>query len=103
MGITRFRITAANLLPRIHEAAKSSSNVEFIPPPNKRSMAGMMQFKQALRCLQEGSIVGRPKVNDHGDWEFQMERFAANQWTVIDVAASVSGARVTRLYVLMEK
>jgi hypothetical protein len=66
-------------------------------------MGGMMQFKQALKCLQEGQIVGKPRLNKHGDWEFQMERYAANQWTTFNVVAAVDGARVTKIYVLMEK
>ncbi len=103
MTVSHIRITAGTLLPRIHEAAKSSSNVEFIPQPMKRSMAGMVNYLQALKCVQEGRIVGRPKLNEHGDWEFQMERYAANNMTTINVVASVDGARVTKIYVLTER
>ena len=38
----------------------------------------MMTFKQALACLQHGSIVGKPVLNEHGHFEFTMERYAAN-------------------------
>lgn len=103
MAISKIRITAGLLLPRVRAAAKSSSNVEFVPPPAKQSMAGMMTYLQALKCLQEGEIVGKPKLNEHGDWTFQMERFAANQWTQINVVAVVENTRVVKLYVLLEK
>lgn len=100
VATTSFRITADLLLPRVRDAAGNSSNVVFIPPPNKRSMAGMMLFKQALSCLRGGTIVGKPIKNTNGDFEFHMERFAANHWVRFKVIASVSGARVTKVYVL---
>lgn len=100
MAITKLRVTADKLLPRVRDAAETSSNVVFIPPPNKRSMAGMMLFQQVLSCLREGAIVGKPVKNAHGDFEFHMERYAANQWVRYKVIASVSGARVTKIYVL---
>lgn len=100
--VSKLRITAGLLQPRVKATAKSSSNVEFIPPPNKKGMAGMVTYLQALKCLQEGQIVGKPRKNQHGDWEFQMERYAANQLARFNVVASVDGARVTRLYVLLE-
>ena len=102
MAISKLRITAGQLLPRVRAAAKSSSNVEFIPPPIKKSMAGMMTYLQALKCLQEGEIVGSPVLNEHGHWEFQMKRCAVTQWLVIDVVAVVNSTRVTKLFVLLE-
>jgi hypothetical protein len=63
-------------------------------------MAGMMQYRQVLLCLQEGVIVGKPKLADNGFWEFRMERYAANQPFSLKVAASVDGARVVKLYAI---
>lgn len=103
MAVSKLRVTAGQLLPRLRTAAKSSSNVEFIPPPAKRSMAGMMTYLQALKCLQEGEIIGKPKLNEHGHWEVRMRRFAANQWTEFDVVAVVESTRVIKIYVLLEK
>lgn len=103
MTTSKFRITANQLLPRVHSAAQSSSNVVFVPPPQKRSMAGMMLFHQVMSCLREGLIVGKPKLTEEGLWEFRMERFAANQWFALKVAASVNGARVVKLYAILSE
>ena len=103
MSVTNLRITAAQLLPRVHAAAANSSNVVFIPPPEKRSMAGMMQFRQVMLCLQEGTIVGKPKLTEHGFWEFRMERYAANQLFSLKVAAEVKGALVVKLYAIQSE
>ena len=103
MSVSKLRITAGLLQPRVHTAAKDSENVVFIPPTQKRSMAGMMRFQQALACLRKGSIVGKPKLTDEGLWEFQMERYAANRWFTIKVAAEVNGAHVVKLYAIFEE
>ena len=92
MTVSKLRISASKLLPRVRETAKSSSNVVFIPPLEKRSMAGMMTFHQALICLQEGVIVGKPRQNDNGDWELFMERYAAHTSFILKVIAICDGA-----------
>lgn len=99
MKTTKLRISASKLLPRIREAAKSSSNVVFIPPLNKKSMAGMMTYRQALACLQSGVIVGKPMLDDHGHWEVWMERYAANLRFRTRVVAVCDGPRVAQLIV----
>lgn len=101
MTVSRFRITAAMLQPRVREAAGMSANVVFVPPPDKRSMAGMMLFRSVLLCLQEGNIVGKPTKDEYGNWVFRMERYAANHLFQLKVAAEVDGARVVKLYAIL--
>lgn len=103
MTVSKLRITAGLLEPRVHSAAKSSSNVVFVPPPRKRSMAGMMLFHQVMCCLREGKIVGKPKLTEEGFWEFRMERYAANRLFSLKVAATVKGARVETLYAILSE
>lgn len=66
-------------------------------------MAGMMLFHQALSCLREGEIVGKPVLTDAGLWEFRMERYAANRIYSLKVAASVNGARVEKVYAILSE
>lgn len=66
-------------------------------------MAGVMLFLQAIACLREGKIVGKPVLTEHGLWEFRMRRYAAHQWFSIKVAAAVDGAHVTKLYVILSE
>ena len=102
MTVTKLRVTASRVLAAVREAAKSSSNVVFIPPPEKKSMAGMMTFLQAMKCLQSGSLVGKPKLNEHGDWELSMERYAANYLFKIRAIAICDSVRVSQIIVLLE-
>lgn len=99
MTVTKLRVSRRQLLARIREAAKSSSNVIFVPPLEKRSIAGMMTFHQAFSCLQEGTVVGNPVLNDRGDWELMMERYAANFLFKLKVIAMCDGAHISKLVV----
>ena len=103
MSITPLRVSSKKLLAAIREAARSSSNVVFIPPLEKRAMAGMMTFHQALKCLQEGIMVGKPHLNDKNDWELSMERFAADSSFRIRVVAMCEGATVSKLVVHLQE
>jgi len=93
------RVTANKLLLRIQEAANSTSNVVFVPDLNRRSLAGMMTFHQAMSCLREGKIVGKPSMNEHNHWELRMERYAANRTYSLKVIVECDGARVKKLIV----
>ncbi|MFA5683475.1 MAG: hypothetical protein WC995_02800 [Lysobacteraceae bacterium] len=99
MNITRMRVTEKSLLRCIRDAAKSSANVVFLPELNKRSMAGMMTFQQAMSCLRAGDIVGKPVLNEHGHWALQMQRLAANHLFTLRVIAECEGPHVKRIIV----
>lgn len=101
--VVPLRITATKLQARVREAASQSSNVRFVPDIGTDSYGELLTFRQALMCLQKGKIVGKPTMNEHGDWMFRMERFSANQTVTFLVAATCVGARVERLTVLRDK
>ena len=97
MSISKIRISSDKLLTYIRAAARSSENIVFIPPPNKKSMAGMMSFRRGLVCLQKGEIVGKPKRNEHGDWELRLSRPAANASDELRVIVECEGATIVRI------
>lgn len=99
MNVIKMRVTERSLLRCIREAASSSENVVFIPELNKRSMSGMMTYQQAMACLRSGNIRGRPSLNEHGHWELQMQRFAANHLFTLRVIAECEGPHVKRVIV----
>lgn len=101
-NITPIRITARALLPRVRDAAKLTSNIVFLPPLEMRSMAGAMTFRQVLNCLRSGQIVGKPILDEHGAWQFTMERNSAGYSLPVQVVAECSGVAITRLIVLWE-
>jgi hypothetical protein len=70
----------------------------FVPPLDKRSIAGMMTYQQALACLREGTIVGKPSLNEHGHWELELQRYAANRLFSLRVAAEHKGGKVTKIF-----
>lgn len=100
VAVIKLRVTEKKLLAAVKAAASSSSNIVFLPPLEKRSMAGAMNFHQAIKCLRDGSIVGKPVLNEHGEWELTMERYAANQLLQIKIIAICDGASICQLIVL---
>jgi hypothetical protein len=100
--VTKFRISEKSLLKHIQQTANNTSKIVFIPPIEKSSMAGMMTFQQAVSCLRHGVIVGKPKKNMFGDWELQMERYAANFLFRTKVVVECDGALVHRLIIILK-
>lgn len=98
MSVSKIRLTARTLIPAMQKAAMNSSNVAFIPPLEKRSMAGMMTFMQALMCLQKGKPVGKPMCNEYGDWELTMRRFSANHDFELKVLVKCNGISIEKIY-----
>jgi hypothetical protein len=64
-------------------------------------MAGMMTFQQAMSCLRSGIIVGTPRLNQHGHWEFHMQRYAANHLFRLRVIAECEGVRVSTVHAFL--
>ena len=102
MSVTKIRISSAKLLSHIRAAAKSSENIIFIPPPDRKSMAGMMSFRRGMVCLQKGEIVGKPTRNAHGDWELKLSRPAAGKHDELRVIVECEGARILRIIAFFE-
>lgn len=62
-------------------------------------MAGMMRLQQQLKCLREGSVVGKIARDQPGAFVFTMERYAAHTLCQIKVRAICEKARVVQLIV----
>ena len=102
MNVAELRVTKNSLQRCINDAARSSSNVVFVPPLEKNSMGQMMTYQQAMMCLRDGKIVGNPVQNEHGHWEADMQRYAANHLFSLRVVAECNGPRVVRIYAFPE-
>jgi hypothetical protein len=66
-------------------------------------MAGAMTWHQVMKTLREGTIVGTPSQDEHGNWLFRMERFAASTNQTVEGVAVVNGAIVEKVIVFTEK
>lgn len=102
MNVSPLRLTQARLLPAIREAAEISSKLVFLPALEKNSIAGMMTFHQAQRCLQKGSISGKPVLNEYGDWELTMRRYVAASVFEMQIVVICEGATVSYIGIFSE-
>jgi len=97
--VVAIRLSAARLQKHVRVAARDSSRVVFREPPDRRNLAGELTYRQVLRCLQEGQLIGKP-IMDNAFWQFQMRRHAAGLTVTVEAAALAAGARVEQIIVL---
>ena len=103
MTVHALRVSARLVVKRVRKiATRDAGQIIIIPPPHRRSMAGMMNFRQVIVCLEKGTVDSTPIRNQHGDWEFTMRRHAGRLWTVVRVAVTCEGARVSRVHAIVE-
>jgi hypothetical protein len=76
MTVLPFPIPEDHALDMIREAAKSQ-NVIFPRPDDEGPWYRLVTRRQVMLCLKEGDLAGPPKVNDHGDLEYEMVHFSA--------------------------
>lgn len=98
--VVGIRLSAARLQKCVRAAANDSARVVFLEPPDRRNLAGELTYRQVLKCLQDGQLVGRPVLDEHAHWRFQMWRHAVGLTVFVDAAAKVSGARIEQIVVL---
>lgn len=98
--VVGIRLTAGRLQKYVRAAARDPSRVYFKEPSDRRNLAGELTYRQVLKCLQEGRIIGKPVMDEHSSWRFGMLRHGAGLTVVVDVAALAASARIERLIVL---
>ena len=81
--VVGIRLSAARLQKYVRAAAHDS-----------------LTYRQVLKCLQDGELVGQATLDEHSFWRFQMRRHAAGLIVTIDVAAQADGARIDQVFVL---
>lgn len=97
--VVAIRLSAAQLQRHVRVAARDSSRVVFREQPDRRNLAGELTYRQVLKCLQEGQVIGKPSMeNDY--WQFQMQRHSAGLTVTVEAAALAAGARVEQIIVL---
>lgn len=98
--VVGIRLSARRLQGHVHVAARDSSRVVFREPLDRQNLAGELTYRQVLKCLQDGQMVGPPDLDEHAHWRFRMCRHAAGLTVCVEAAAHVAGARIEQIVVL---
>ena len=80
--------TADQLASRVHSLALADSlNVRMNAPHFKqRMMERGINIRLVLEVLRSGRAVGRPELDEFGDWRIRMRRKVAGQRVTVVVA-----------------
>lgn len=77
----------ADLVAKIHELAKDSSNLHMHHPHFQgRLVSRKISMRQVLDVLRNGSAVGPPRLDDWGDWRVKLRRKTAGRRVQVVVA-----------------
>ncbi|PMS36290.1 uncharacterized protein DUF4258 [Trinickia symbiotica] len=64
-----FKLNDANLRRLIHEVARDTARVFFVPHAKKRMRERKITPTQVYDCLRNGQVSERAHVNLHGSWQ----------------------------------
>lgn len=103
MPVKPFPMSADHALTIIRETAKDSSRVG-IPADlgysrPRQDWEHIVTHRQIQRCLEDGELLGRPELDEHGNWKCQMQRFGTGAVIRITVVAVHDEDRNWRLFV----
>jgi hypothetical protein len=75
-----FKLTRKKAAKVISKIAKDTRKITWVDGCSKGEWEKRVSYRQAVRCLESGDLIGNPKFNEAtGCWECEMYRFAAGQ------------------------
>jgi hypothetical protein len=66
-------------LAKVRELALDSGKIVVLPHGLKRQQSRTISFRQIQLCCQRGSITEGPFLNQHGEWQLNLYRYAAGE------------------------
>jgi hypothetical protein len=72
--------------------------VEIVATLSEGAWRSVTDHLQVVRCLEDGAVVSRPTVDEHGNVVCMMQRYGAGQLVEITVVI-LTGASKSRLVV----
>ncbi len=72
-------LSKAKALQVIRDIAEDTGRIFIVPHGTKRQRQRGITRRQIELCLQKGSIVEGPFLNEHGNWQVTMHRYAAGE------------------------
>ena len=80
------RLSAALALKIVRLIAADTDNIVVIPYGRRRAQQRNITRRQIELCVQRGTIVEGPFVNQHGNWQMNFYRHAAGEEVTCVVA-----------------
>ena len=86
MAVTEFRLSQKRARELVRDLARDSSNV-VVPLEGGGKWEQTVSLLQVMKCLEEGELVGDPRLDNYGNWICLFRRLGAG--IVVEVTAAV--------------
>lgn len=84
--IVPLELTPHHALKVIRELAADTRNIVVIGHAKKRRKQRSITHRQIELCVQKGTIIEGPFLNQHGNWQVNLYRHAAGEELTCTVA-----------------
>jgi hypothetical protein len=72
-------LSPADALKIVRALASDTDNIVLIPYGKRRTTQRKIERRPIERCVQRGTIIEGPFLNQHGNWQMNMYRHAAGE------------------------
>ncbi len=87
--IVAIPLSKAAALRLLRDTASDDSRVNIIAQLHEGPWRQLIDYRQIMLCLREGSLVQHPKVDEHGSTLFVLERYSAG--VTVQITAALTG------------
>jgi hypothetical protein len=94
-------LSKAAALRLLRDTATDDSNVNILAALHEGPWRHVLDYRQVMMCLREGSLVKHPKIDDLGNTAFILERYSSGV-TVRITAILIGSAAAKRSIVVTE-
>ena len=91
MTLVDFKLPPDRFLEIVRDVVVNTRNVTIPDPPQVGQWQRTVNYRQVIRCLEEGELVSGPNLDEHGNWQARLRRFSAGVMVLVTVALARRG------------
>ena len=86
MTLVDFKLSADRFLEIVRETVTDTKNVTIPEPPDAGEWEQAVNYRQVIRCLEDGELITEPVLDDFNNWQASLQRFSAGVMAVVTIA-----------------
>jgi hypothetical protein len=88
--VSPMRLSKAAALRLLRDAASDEAKVNIVTSLHEGPWRHVLDYRQIMMCLRDGSLVQHPKIDELGNTAFTLERYSAG--VTVRITAILVGA-----------
>jgi hypothetical protein len=98
-NVTPLPLSKAAALRLLRDTASDDANVNIVASLHEGPWRHVLDYRQIMMCLRDGSLVQNPKIDELGNTAFRLERYSAG--VTVRITAILVRARSARKSVVV--